>query len=487
MNFPMPNCITALFSSSLANIVFVAVLALTFVSVTNKYLDLTQYGHSQFAKALSFKYPDVGLASPEGPEILDPTLKAEVVFRGLKYPTSMAFLGPNDILVTEKDAGTVQRILNGIEVQQPQLNVSVATYAHRGMLGIAVAPPFLVTGDLPNYKNSTGDSNDIAYVFLYYTQAKTPSSDDVTEGEQPTGNFLYRYEFINGKLVNPKMLLDLPATPGAIGNGGKVIIGPDNNVYLTIGNVGVNGHITKAQNIQNGSEPDGTSGILRVNQDGQPIFPGILGNKFPLNTYYSYGMWNSFGLAFDPITGILWDTQIGLSFGDEINLVKPGFNSGYNKVDGIWLRGYNTGQTEKHVAPLHPSGLAEFGGKGKYHTPQFTWFQKVVPTGITFLSSNTMGRNYQNDMFVSDAKNGNIYHFKLNTQRTGVLLPPGPLADGVANRSDSLSQIMFGKGFGAITDLKASPYDGHLYVLAFDETQGTIFRMAPINNQTSGG
>ena len=68
MNFPMPNCITALFSSSLANIVFVAVLALTFVSVTNKYLDLTQYGHSQFAKALSLKYPDVGLASPEGPE-----------------------------------------------------------------------------------------------------------------------------------------------------------------------------------------------------------------------------------------------------------------------------------------------------------------------------------------------------------------------------------------------------------------------------------
>ena len=137
------------------------------------------------------------------------------------------------------------------------------------------------------------------------------------------GNLLYRYELINNKLVNPKLLLNLPATPGAIGNGGKVIIGPDNNVYLTIGDVGINGHNTKAQNIQNGSEPDGTSGILRVNQDGQPILPGILGNKFPLNLYYSYGMWNSFGLAFDPITGILWDTQIGLPFGDEINLVDP--------------------------------------------------------------------------------------------------------------------------------------------------------------------
>jgi hypothetical protein len=55
----------------------------------------------------------------------------------------MAFLGPNDMLVTEKDAGTIRRIVNGIEVQQPLLNVSVATSRHRGMLGIAIAPhPF---------------------------------------------------------------------------------------------------------------------------------------------------------------------------------------------------------------------------------------------------------------------------------------------------------------------------------------------------------
>ena len=74
-------------------------------------------------------------------------------------------------------------------------------------------------------------------------------------------------------VVNPKLLLDLPATPGAIGNGGKVVIGPDSNIYVTIGDVGINGHNTKAQNIQNGTEPDGTSGILRVNQDGRPITP----------------------------------------------------------------------------------------------------------------------------------------------------------------------------------------------------------------------
>lgn len=77
-----------------------------------------------------------------------------------------------------------------------------------------------------------------------------------------------------------------------------------------------------------------------------------MGSKYPLDLYYSYGIWNSFGLAFDPVTRILWDTENGLIFGDEINLVDPGFNSGYNKIDGMWLRGYDIDQAEKHVAPF---------------------------------------------------------------------------------------------------------------------------------------
>jgi len=103
----------------------------------------------------------------------------------------------------------------------------------------------------------------------------------------------------------------------------------------------------------------------------------------------------------------------------------------------------------------------------------------VVPTGITFLNSSKMGNLYKNDMFVADVINGNIYNFKLNPQRTGLLLPTGPLADGIANSSDSLEQIIFGKGFGGITDLKVSPYDGYMYVLTFD--QGTIYKIVPVN------
>ena len=79
------------------------------------------------------------IQSPQGPTMNDSHLKAEVVFKGIRFPTSMAFLGPNDILVLEKNEGTVRRIVNGAMLQQPLLHVNVANDGERGLLGIAVS------------------------------------------------------------------------------------------------------------------------------------------------------------------------------------------------------------------------------------------------------------------------------------------------------------------------------------------------------------
>ena len=123
MNFIISNFkLTFCYSASIANIILIATLSLTFMSNTNQFPFLVQLDNNHFAKALSPKYPEVGFSSsPEGPTILDPYLKAEVVFKGLKYPTSMAFIGPNDILVTEKDSGTVTK--------NPKWNRSATTFA----------------------------------------------------------------------------------------------------------------------------------------------------------------------------------------------------------------------------------------------------------------------------------------------------------------------------------------------------------------------
>ena len=70
-----------------------------------------------------------------------------------------------------------------------------------------------------------------------------------------------------------------------------------------------------------------------VGLDGKPVNnQGILGDISPLNLYYAYGIRNSFGIDFDPVTGNLWDTENGPAYADEINIVKPGFNSGYTPV-----------------------------------------------------------------------------------------------------------------------------------------------------------
>ncbi|MGC2308645.1 MAG: PQQ-dependent sugar dehydrogenase, partial [Nitrososphaeraceae archaeon] len=223
-------------------------------------------------------------------------LESEVVFSGLEFPTAMAFLGSDDILVLEQGKGTVQRILHGEIMDEPVLDVNVVNERdkygwneERGLLGIAVT-------------DDAGDSSTSRYVFLYYTEAEGEDRGD------PIGNRLYRYELIDNKLVNPRLLLDLPVdNNNPAHNGGAVAIGPDENIYVIIGNLvgpGLSDDVEESldQNIQDGKDPDGRGGILRVTQDGEVVDnEGILGDNHPLDKYYAYGIRNSFGIAFDPI------------------------------------------------------------------------------------------------------------------------------------------------------------------------------------------
>jgi aldose sugar dehydrogenase len=382
----------------------------------------------------------------------DPRLKVELVTQGLRSPTSMAFLGPNDILVLEKESGTVQRIVNGKMLPQPLLQVPVSTTSERGMLGIATA------------KHSNGPT----YVFLYYTK-------DGGGGRQSLANVLYRYELSNDQqLVNPKLLLNLPALRGPNHNGGKVVIGPDSNVYTVIGDL--RAHRTQAQNVVNGPPVDSTGGILRVTQDGQPLSNPPLGQgTATLDLYYAYGIRNSFGIDFDPVSGKLWDTENGPTFGDEINLVEPGFNSGWVQVMGIWTPEGAIGKEIAGPVNSNPSNLVDFAGKGKYRAPEFTWLKPVAPTALKFLNSDKLGKQYQNDMFVGDIKKGNLYHFDLNQARTGLVLN-GTLSNKISNAPSDSQPIIFASGFdGGITDIQVGP-DGYLYILAF---AGSIYRITP--------
>jgi glucose/arabinose dehydrogenase len=410
--------------------------------------------------------PDVNAAiGSESVSIRDPNLRVEPVVEGLEFPTTMAFLGPDDFLVLEKEKGTVQRVIDGEMLPEPLLDVNVATSQERCMCGVAVSK------DVPGH----------TYVYLYYTEAESADAEDISEGIDPLRNSLYRYELVNNKLVNPKLLLDLPAIPGPRHNGGAITIGPDNNLYIPIGDVdGSHKELdfeTETQNYPDGVEPDGRSGILRITLDGEPVpNDGIIGDEFPLNLYYAYGIRNSFGISFDPITGNLWDTENGPGENDEINLVEPGFNSGWIQVQGMSsiLNNNKFDPENENGEDSASDSLVDFNGKGKYSDPEFVWSVTLGPTALIFLHSDKLGQQYQNDIFVGSIVTGNIYHFDLNQDRTQLVLT-GELEDKIAEARETGEQdILFGEGFAGISDLEVGP-DGYLYVVSLG--QGKIFRV----------
>jgi aldose sugar dehydrogenase len=372
------------------------------------------------------------------PVISDPNIMPEIFIEGLSSPTSMAFIDSNNILVLEK-TGSVRLISNGILQEEPVLNVPVNTQSERGLLGIATL-------------------EDDNAVFLYFT-----------ESGETLRNRVYRYNWNGESLVNPTLILDLPAIPGPNHDAGKLLIGPDQNLYAIIGDLN---HDGKLQNFINGPEPDDTGVIFKVNpNDGSaaPNNPFVNSDDSLLSRYYAYGIRNSFGLAIDPVTNMLWDTENGPSEYDEVNLVRPGFNSGWQTVMG----------------PISRSGesvdaLVSFQGS-QYIDPVFSWKIPPALTDIEFLHSSKLGDKYANNIFVGDYNNGNVYYLEVNEDRTGLKFDASQtgLIDLVVDNEEELSAIIFGSGFGSITDIATGP-DGFLYILSFED--GILYRIIPSSN-----
>src|SRR5919112_1482244 len=144
-------------------IILLSILVLCFISTDYHY----NHHHYLSSSPASASYePVLSYSTDDGiPSIIgDPALKVEEVARGLDLPTTMAFLGDNDILVLEKDKGTVQRIVNGKMLPEPLLDVNVATSVERCMCGIAVS-----SQSSDSVSSSSGGGTGLrTYVFLYY-------------------------------------------------------------------------------------------------------------------------------------------------------------------------------------------------------------------------------------------------------------------------------------------------------------------------------
>jgi len=106
------------------------------------------------------------------PIVLDPSLKVEVVVKGLDKPTQMAFLGNDDFLVLEKNQGTVRRVINNTLLNEPVIDVKVATAMERGLLGLAISKNHYASDNKSNAEN-----NNSTKIFLFFTESKEDGND----------------------------------------------------------------------------------------------------------------------------------------------------------------------------------------------------------------------------------------------------------------------------------------------------------------------
>lgn len=353
-------------------------------------------------------------AEPTGamPSVSDPDFVVERFASGIPgSPTTMAFVG-DDIIALQKHDGQVRLVHDGQVQLIPLLDKNVDNTGEQGMLGIAA-------------KGST--------VYLYFSESEA-------DGQPAVARRVYKYDWTGSALANEVLVRDMNSTRN-YHNGGGMAVGPDGTVYLAVGDTGRYGQL---QNLGGELYPD-TSSIIPVAPEGP---------------YYAVGVRNSFGIAFDPVTGSMWETENGDDSFDEINLVEPYMNSGWYGVMG----------------PANSTALGQMVGYQNYtySDPEFSWEQPVAPTGLAFVQSEPLAE-LGDSLFVGDCNTGSLYRFVMNEDRDGFSLSGG-LADGVADRGDSQDQIIFGAGFGCVTDVEMGP-DGLLYIVSLSE--GTIFRLVP--------
>jgi glucose/arabinose dehydrogenase len=486
-----------------------------------------------------------------GPTVEDPNLGVRVAAAGLVTPSTMAFLGPNDFLVVEKNTGQVKRVVDGA-VQGVALDLSVNFASERGLLGIALHPNFPANpgvylfwscrstapldGD-PFRPEEQECSDDRSAMF---GQPDTPDLLQVPL----RGNRVDRFEWTGSSLVFDHNLVKLrsfqhdgapePAGQGdqaqpARGNhdGGVLAFGPDGKLYVAVGDLGRRGQMQNlaqgptpptADDQFGGPQPDNahlSGAILRLNDDGttpadNPFFTAgtQIGGEVGSNVQriFAYGLRNTFGIAFDPVSGRLWDQQNTDDAFDELNLVERGMNGGWIQIMGPVERIAQFKQIEQTLPPSGglagaqlqqirwpPSNIADTPGEAlsrlfalpgsHYSDPEFSWKFAVPPAGIGFLASRALGPQYARDLFAGAAtpatRGGHLFRFNLTGNRRKIAVDDPRLEDRVAdniakNDITESESLLFGSGFGVGTDIETGP-NGNLFVVSL--SQGVVYEV----------
>jgi aldose sugar dehydrogenase len=493
---------------------------------------------------------------PPRPEMVDLTLDVRPVVKELVTPIAIAFIpqdsagmlggAPTDeMFVLEKNTGRILRVAGGVVIG-PVLDLGVNNASERGLLGIALHPGF------------PGNPSVYLYWSCVAPVPTDPFSPSLAECDEGTmfgpdsanllatpllGNRVDRFVWNGASLVFDRNIIRLrsfqndggPEPPGqgdagqpARGNhdGGVLRFGPDGKLYVQVGDLGRRGQL---QNLPcgptavcpgpvmpddqfGGPEPDDAhfSGvILRLNDDGtaptdNPFFAvgQSIGAEVGANIQkvYAYGIRNGFGMAFDPISGELWEQENGDDSFSELNRVIPGLNSGWIQIMGPVSRIGEFKQIETmpeffglqqlrwspvNIANTPQEALQRlFSLPGsQYKAPEFSWRFEVSPGGIGFAVGPGLGPTHANDLFMGAARpslqGGHLFKFDLTTNREEIAVSDPRLQDRVADNRGKFDlteseSLLVGRNFGVVTDIHTGP-NGNLFVVSLDH--GAIYEI----------
>lgn len=459
--------------------------------------------------------------------MLDPNLQASVLINsGLSQPIGIVFLGTNDFLVPEKSSGRIKRVTGGVIQATPVLDLAVNSNSERGLLSVVLHPNFPT----------------VPFVYVRWTESASGADSTVVADVPLLGNRVDRFAWDGSTLVFDRTLIRLrsrqtdnvpvPGHPGSNNaaeagnhNGGVMRFGPDGKLYVFMGDQGrrgwmqnlPNGPFTTAPFVDDtfgGPAPDNAhlSGvILRLNDDGStpsdnPFFAagaaigGEVGGN--IQKVFSYGHRNGFGMAFDPVSGALWETENADDAYAELNRVVPGMNGGWIQFAGPvsriadWksIEVNQFGQALQQVR--YPPTRAAYGAAAAlsrlfmlpgavYKDPELSWRYESGPSGTTFVQGTALGAEYAGTLWIGSSRGfaqvggtgGSLYRIRLSADRMSVDTSADPrLADKVADNlfraqkfeGTESETLLIGRGFGTTPAIEQGP-DGNLYVVSLTD------------------
>jgi aldose sugar dehydrogenase len=487
-------------------------------------------------------------AQSSSPSMTVPNLSVRTALGGLTTPIGLAFLSVTEWLVIEKNTGQVRVVVEG-ELQETALDLAVNNFSERGLLGIALHPdfatnhfvylfwsckappppaesPFFPTltecADLPELGD---DSDDVLAVPLLGNRVDRFVWDGAASTLAFDRNLIKLRSFQNDAAPEPPNQGDGEQLARGNHDGGVIRFGPDGKLYVIFGDVGRRGQLqnlpsgptetglgpTVPDDQFGGPEPDNAhfSGvILRLNDDGStpadnPFFAagaGIGGEVGAnIQKIFAYGVRNSFGMTFDPLSGNLWEQENGEDAFDELNLVEPGMNSGWIQITGPADRVDQYKEIE--TTSLHhedfpnlqqfrwgPERIADTPAEAfsrlfvlpgsHFSNPEFSWKHVLAPAAIGFLDSQALGPQYFGDLFVGfsvndDSLGGGLMRFELTGNRRKIA--GNKVADNPTFHDTTGSEThIVGRDFGIVTDIQTAP-NGNLLVVSLDS--GNVYEI----------